>query len=420
MRNGRRSRLLPPVGLLAICVALLAPIGPARAAYLLQSGDVLELVVAGVPELRQRSTIGVDGDVAFPLVGQIAAGGHEIGDLRTRLLNQLGSKVYQQRTNDGREVTHVIQPEEVSVSVVEYRQVYLSGDVARPGEQPFRAGMTVRQAVAVAGGFDVLRFRMNNPVLESADLRAEYESLWADYAREQARIWRVRSELGEKIETDPAELKLPVAPELMKRLITAEDNQLKTRNGDLERERKHLQDAIQTSTAQLAVLAEKRKKDEEGNQADVADFEKIRELFQRGITANVRITESRRAVLLSSTQLLQTIVEITNIERQRNDYSRQLTRLNDQRRLDLLREQQDTNVRVAQLTARLRAVGEKLLYSSTMQSQLIRGTGARPEFLVYRSGSKHAVPGNEDTELSPGDTVFVALRGDAVFNQAMQ
>ena len=48
--------------------------------------------------------------------------------------------------------------------------------------------MTVRQAVAQAGGYDTVRFRIANPVLEQASLRSEYNSLWADYAKQRLRI----------------------------------------------------------------------------------------------------------------------------------------------------------------------------------------------------------------------------------------
>jgi polysaccharide export outer membrane protein len=48
----------------------------------------------------------------------------------------------------------------------------------------------VRQALALAGGYDVIRAK--DPFLESADLRSEYMSLWTDFAREQIRISRCR------------------------------------------------------------------------------------------------------------------------------------------------------------------------------------------------------------------------------------
>jgi polysaccharide export outer membrane protein len=170
---------------------------------------------------------------------------------------------------------------------------------------------------------------------------------------------------------------------------------------------------MKTAAVQLGVLAEKKRKDEEGNAADNADFEKVREMSQRGTATNSRISETRRAALMSSTPLLQTVVEISNIERQRHEYAMQLERLEYQRRIELLRELQDTNVKVAQLTARIRSVGEKLLYSSTLQSQLVGGATGRPEFSVVRVGEKQATPATEDTELFPGDTVTVVLHAGA-------
>ncbi len=47
---------------------------PAQAAdYKLQPGDVLELSVAGIADMRQRMPVGIDGEVSVPLVGNVAA-----------------------------------------------------------------------------------------------------------------------------------------------------------------------------------------------------------------------------------------------------------------------------------------------------------------------------------------------------------
>ena len=82
----------------------------------------------------------------------------------------------------------LLTADEVTLSVAEYRPVYVNGDVAKPGQQTFRAGLNVRQALALAGEYDVMRFRAKDPFLESADLRSEYISPWTDFAREQIRI----------------------------------------------------------------------------------------------------------------------------------------------------------------------------------------------------------------------------------------
>jgi polysaccharide export outer membrane protein len=396
------------------CTALVALVmcfasSASRAEYRLQIGDTVEMVVSGVPELHQRSAVGLDGNASFPLVGQQRVEGLTVGELRTRLLTELSSKVFQQRTADGREVAHVVLPEEIGITIAEYRPLYLEGDVARPGELPFRPGITVRQAIAMAGGYDITRFRMNNPVLEAADMRAEYENLWMDFAREQGHLWRVRSELGLPPGPDPANLQVPVGTEFLRQLSQTESDHLKARVADLAKEKASLLDAINRSTNQLNVLAEKKKKDEDGNAADQADYDRVREMSQRGMASNIRISESRRAALMSSTQLLQTVVEISNIERQRHDYGMALERLDNQRKIELVQQMQEGAVRVAQLTTRLRAVGEKLLYSSALQSQLVGSSNAAPDITITRRGETVAGP-TLNSELLPGDTLSVALR----------
>src|SRR5829696_947892 len=100
---------------------------------------------------------------------------------------------------------------------------------------------------------------------------------------------------------------------------------------DLEKEKAHLKTAITKADVQLATLVEKRKTAEAGNQADIADYERVREFYNKGMAPNTRLTESRRAVLLSATQVLQTITDTSQVERVRGDYNRQLDKTDDQR-----------------------------------------------------------------------------------------
>ena len=381
--------------------------------YRLRPGDAVEMTIIGSQELRLRSSIGFDGTISLPLLGQTTAADMTLSELRAKVVQQVSSKIYRQRTPEGREIAHVLSPDDIGLTIAEYRPIYLNGDVTRPGEQPFRPGMTVRQAVAVAGGYDVMRFRMNNPILESADLKAEYQSLWIEYARVQAQTWRLRMELGEDV---PPVLKInaPVAQETIQKFVGTEKEQLKARNSDMDKEKSRLRDAIDQARMQLRILAEKKIKDEEGNQADNSDLEKLRQLLDKGTTINVRISEARRAALMSSTQLLQTIVEVSNIERQQTEYRRQLERTDDQRRISVLAELQETNLRLAQITTRLQTVSEKLLYTSTLQSQLVRGTGGRPSFEVFRSdrNGRERLDADEETKLLPGDVVDITLHVD--------
>jgi len=82
-------------------------------------------------------------------------------------------------------------------------------------------------------------------------------SVMAEYATEQARIWRLRTELGEqgsicrKQSADPAELG--------ERLMQVETEHLKARLADRERDKALLRDAITKASLQLNTLPIRRK-----------------------------------------------------------------------------------------------------------------------------------------------------------------
>jgi polysaccharide export outer membrane protein len=195
--------------------------------------------------------------------------------------------------------------------------------------------------------------------------------------------------------------------------MQAETEHFKARAADRAKDKALLREAIVKADLQLSVLANKKKGDEEGNQADTADFQKVRELYQKGITATTRLSEARRAALLSSDQLLQTIVEMANIERQRGEYSRQLDKIDSQNHIDDWKDLQDANLRLAQISARLKSASDKLSYTGLLQSQFTQG--GRLDITVYRKGGNgtERLTANEDLELAPGDSIDVALKAES-------
>ncbi|AFL49680.1 polysaccharide export protein [Sinorhizobium fredii USDA 257] len=384
----------------------LVPAG-ALAEYKLQPGDTLEVSIPGISEFRQRLLIGVDGEVNLALVGELRLSGLSIHQAQELLAGNLANKQYRQATSDGREITHLIQADQVFVSVAEYRPIYVYGDVARPGEYLFRPGMTVRQAVAVAGGYSIAQVRVTNPLVEATDFRAEYRALWAQFATEQVRIWRLRTELGEKVEHVE---NVPVPEALAERLKQTAVGHLEARRTDSEKDKALLGKAVEEASLQLELLAEKKKKDEEGNQADSDDYESVRKLFQKGLAPTTRLSEARRAMLLSSTQLLDTVVQASNIERQRGEYIRQLNKIDSERQIAALGELQEAYMNLAQVSARLEGTAQKLALTGQAQSTLLVAAD-RPDIAVHRMREQggETLPGSEDLGLQPGDVVEIVL-----------
>jgi polysaccharide export outer membrane protein len=398
-----------------LAVALLCTIAPARAEYRLHAGDLIEISVARFPELKQRVPVQMDGTLTYPLLGTISVADVPAAEVQTKIQATLAAKVFRQRTSDGRESSVSIDPDEVIATVVEYRPIYVNGDVSKPGEQVYRPLMTARQAIALAGGYDVMRLRMSNPILETADLRGEYESLWTEYAKEQAHVWRLKQELGQDTKLDERSLlDVPITQSTAQAIVNLAADTLKTDLANQQAERTFLQRGVVQADQQVQILAEQEKTESEGVKADTEEFERLKELYNRGTLPILRVTDARRAMLLSSTRKLQTTAQLMQIRRQRDDLSRQIERLDSQRRSELLRELQDATVMLSKTRFKLQSTGEKLQYTTLAKSQLTRGFGAPPAITIVRRGPKSTdnLTANEDFELEPGDVVEVALRDD--------
>lgn len=107
--------------------------------YRLGSGDHVRITVYGQPELTGEYAIDGGGMLSFPLIGQVRAGGLSAIDLEKALISRL-------------QPDYLKNPS-VSVEVLAYRPFYIVGEVRAPGSYPYVSGMTVLNAVALAGGF---------------------------------------------------------------------------------------------------------------------------------------------------------------------------------------------------------------------------------------------------------------------------
>lgn len=106
--------------------------------YRLQTGDELAIAVFGQPDLSGKFAIDGAGNLSLPLVGTVHAEGQTQPGLQDSLVEALKA--------------FLVSPK-VTVQVTVFRPFYILGEVNKPGSYPFNAGITVRQAVATAGGY---------------------------------------------------------------------------------------------------------------------------------------------------------------------------------------------------------------------------------------------------------------------------
>ncbi|MBS0235295.1 MAG: polysaccharide biosynthesis/export family protein [Proteobacteria bacterium] len=403
---------------LSLCLALSIFLAHATAsladdAYRIQPGDSIAFAVASAPDINTRALVNIDGQITLPLMGELKVQGLTVSELQAKVRNDVSSKVFRRRSNDGRELSVMLGPEEITVVIAEYRPVYVNGDVSQPGQQSFRPGMTVRQAIALAGGVDVMRFRAQNPLLEEADFRADYDAQWILFATQQAKILRLKAELSGKSEFDPKPLlKTPISASKTKDIVNLEEAQLTARNSLQQKQHDYLQAAIASENDRISALSQQETKEKLGVDADTEELERVKELFGRQTLPITRVIEARRTILLSSTRYLQTVAQRGVSERDRADLTAQLQKLPDERRQGLLSELHDAEIELSQTRAKLQALGDKLIYTGLVRSQLVSGNGGEPSIRIHRKTDTGvvAVDATQDEELKPGDVVDVALR----------
>jgi polysaccharide export outer membrane protein len=126
--------------------------------YVLGPGDQVKIAVYGEDELSGQYVISPAGVVSIPLAGDIPATGLTVAALETNVRNALQPKY--------------LKDAKVSVELVGLRPFFILGEVDKPGQYPYTAGLTVLDAVATAGGF-TYRANTHNVFIKHANQSAE-------------------------------------------------------------------------------------------------------------------------------------------------------------------------------------------------------------------------------------------------------
>jgi len=405
------------------CFAAIASIVFSRTAladYHLAPGDTVEVGVYGVPDQHYRALVQLDGSVSLPGVGPVVVVGLTPKELQQRMETLLPTKIFRFRTQDGQEHPVVLKPSDVTASIAEYRPVYINGDVLTPGQQPFRPLMTVRQLVAMAGGYSLLRSRVQQGI-DPAELQKEYQAASTEYAKEYFHALRLQAELQNKDAFQQQDSKdTPATSSVNAAIVKSETESLRTSMNDFRAEEAFLQDSIKKADGQLGVLKTQEQEEAKGVQADNEDLDRLGRLFSAGNLTSARLADARRAMLLSSTRHLQTQVEVMRLERQQDEQRRQVDRLAAQRKMKLLSDLNDSNVRLAVLAATVKAARQRLQPSGAGGGPLlVEPDKMKPEIVIVRNVDqqwKRTVT-SPDTELEPGDVVEVSLRPEAAPSQ---
>jgi protein involved in polysaccharide export with SLBB domain len=132
-------------------------------ASLVQPGEKIRITVYGEEALTGEYDVNPAGYVTMPLVGAVRAGGRSQAELGKDIANKYSRGGF-------------LQDPHVTVAIVQFKPFYVMGVVATSGEFPFRSGLNVHAAVAMAGGFTYRASRTYVLIRHTGD------EVWKEYS----------------------------------------------------------------------------------------------------------------------------------------------------------------------------------------------------------------------------------------------
>ncbi len=118
----------------------IGPAGGAEVGNEVAAGDRLRIAVFGDDKMSGEYSVDESGAITIPLGGPVSVAGRTAQEAAAAIASVLVT-------------AGLFRDPKVTVEIVTLRPFYILGEVNRPGEYPYRPGMSLFAAVATAGGY---------------------------------------------------------------------------------------------------------------------------------------------------------------------------------------------------------------------------------------------------------------------------
>jgi exopolysaccharide production protein ExoF len=383
--------------------------------YVLRPDDKLSIKVFQFPELSGDYTVSANGSISIPPIGELHAAGSTVIELSRTISDRLVKAGLSSKPG-------------ATVDILQSRPIYLMGDVQKPGEYPYRHGLTALQAISLAGGW----FRETDPGLmrlgreaisiegDARYLATRYYQLLSQRARLSAELalnddMMVPLELARQANDDPT------VSQLLQReraLLRVNVDAVKERVSNLEKTRDLYQEQIDAVSHQL----EANKTQRDSVQKEIGA---VKTLLADGLTPKSRQWNLERmdGQIEMTAQGFQSLILQTR---------QNMTQI-DQKILDLKNEHESTvNKELQQNVMGLEEVSvklgtsRKLMVDGQVRSNIIGASSTNVvdsrRLTVTRvlNGKTMTIDADESTELLPGDVLNVDAPGASAKREALR
>lgn len=377
----------------------MSPIAHAQEAepYLLGVQDRLRIHIHEWPILTGEFVVGANGSLVLPLIGSVLAKGLDPSELANEIGNRLRIKADLSKAPD------------TTVDVSQYRPFYILGGVERPGEYPYRPGMLVVNAVAMAGGM-FRPPRTSDWGFERDVITGRGDLRLAAVKRDEFRT----RELRLRAEAEGKEVFPSVPKDMSPDVLKLVDEERILFNLRLDRYRNNYAaygETISLIEGEIKSLHGQMESTRKLEASVIKELEDTRGLVARALAPAPRILPIERTLAQIERELKEINTSILRARQQINATKILRDTLTDERRNSAVTELQTLEVQKRELNERLETAGRLIAGSSAMLSnpQETADSEGTASFLIirHRDAIASEITATETTVMVPGDVVKV-------------
>ncbi|MBB4571510.1 polysaccharide biosynthesis/export family protein [Rhizobium leucaenae] len=353
------------------------------------------------PGITGEYLVGPNGGVALPFAGELKVAGRTTADVAQEIAHNLQMRF------------GLSDLPEASVEILEFRPIFVAGEVHAPGKYPYDPEMTVLKAVSLAGGMRRGLDEGQRYERDFINAQGGYDVLIAEHDRLVAKRARLMSEEeGSDAIRVPEELKSN--PKAAK-LIQDETAIMETNRSSVGLRLKGLDELRTLYGNEIGSL--EKKMDNQSHQLDLyrKELDRTAKLADQGLVTSARVLGLETTLSETQSNMLDIDAASLRAKQEMNKAALDSVDLQNEqkskRAAEFLETQQQLDENALKTIMYKRLMNEALV-NSPAASQLAGGDDSKLiSYTVVRTvdGKVQEIPAGESTPLFPGDLVKVAI-----------
>ena len=328
------------------------------------------------------------------LVGPVQVVGKTLAEARSLVIQRLENGFLKDPT--------------VTVGISELRPIFVLGDVRMPGQHPFKFGLTVLNAVAMAGGFGSERLRRDEPMADLIAAEERLRVLSRRYVGLLVRLARTEAE-----QTDRKHFNIPDLPKILSHVdITELAKRELERLNSSRRSHERLLELLRGQKPTVAREIDARKE-------EISAQKELIQIYrtQLGRVATIKLASRMlelRTQLAQGRGLLSRLRgEIAALEEKLVSIDIRAEEATTKREERIISELAETRQQLGEIEASLPSVIETVELRRRQAGQIFENDDWRRSYEISlksgRTGELKKVSALDPIGVEPGDTVIVRM-----------